>query len=63
MSNRFEDPLPAVFRILLSALGFQEPSWIALFVVLVSVAALAIGAVAVWEAVGGRSDRGDPESP
>lgn len=63
MSNRFEDPLPAVFRMLLSAVGFQEPSWIALFIVLVSLVALAVGAVAVWAAVGGLWDRGDPEEP
>lgn len=31
-----EEPLPAVLRIILSTLGFQEPSWAALFIVVVS---------------------------
>ncbi|MBM4443125.1 MAG: hypothetical protein FJ027_22160 [Candidatus Rokubacteria bacterium] len=54
-----EDHMPGVFRALLHGLGFDEPSWIALFIVVVSAALLAVGAVAIRNAVGGWRDRGD----
>lgn len=42
-----EDHLPGVLHALLAALGFREPSWIALFVVIVGLGFVAAGVIAL----------------
>ncbi|HYE90642.1 MAG TPA: hypothetical protein VEA38_06480 [Terriglobales bacterium] len=42
-----EDHLPGVLHSLLAALGFEEPSWLAVFIVLVGIAFVAVAVCAI----------------
>jgi len=53
-----EDHLPGFLAVVLQALGFREPSWAAIFVVVFGVAMLCVAAVALWALV---VERGEPD--